>query len=110
MLILGVALMGIALLWPKIATSALVYDEQQAVEHQRAVAELHGLHDERPHNGEPLPSDVQARRDLVQERLNRSRAELVRARRIREEGGAVLRFIGVVLALAGLGVLFYQTA
>lgn len=105
---IGVVLILVSFLWPSISNGRGQWTTQQALEHQRASAELHQLSHKYDHelaegNGDAVLDELQAARTEY-ERLD---ADLEAARNHPVHFAMVLRILGVLVAVAG-GFIYYK--
>ena len=102
LIVTGVLLIALAPLWPRIASSSVFWDETEAEEYSASVTEMHHANTEAVLNQTKTKQVAAAR-----ERFQRNQAKLNRARQFRERGGRIMRWIGGITAIIGLGL--YQT-
>lgn len=109
LILLGLALFIVSLLWPLLVKPETVWSREQGLEQAKASSQLHRRTHEAAHAEISTSSDAkkaEARRlkEESQQRFDRSRAALQRAQSIRTRTPLVLRVLGLVLLIAGVGV------
>ena len=116
---IGMFLVVLSFLWPRIVGTEMVWSEEQARELSEASAEMHRLVHESAHGttqasqtdrshgetaGAASPNHEEGEPEALRaarERYRRSEAGLQRAQSLQQGPAAVFKWTGIVLALAG---------
>jgi hypothetical protein len=102
MLMVGVLLVGLSLVWARFVTGRSAWSDQQAREFQAASTKLHSLSHDFAHKAEH--GDTEAIRpdlDKAQAHFAELNAQLESARNRPARIATILRFTGLLLAVAG---------
>lgn len=107
LLLLGIALMAVSFCWRPIASTRFVWNEQQARDLNDASARLHELSERATQRtaSDTHDPEFETERQAAIDRFKTIQAEFDSARRFRNYGGHTARWIGVVAAFLGTGIL-----
>ncbi len=94
----GVLLILCSPLWVRIASSSLFWKKEAAQEYSAAVANMHYA------NVEAIRNPVNAKSAAVaQETFRQQQVRVARARQFRDQGGPIMRTLGGIMAVLGIG-------
>ena len=97
----GVLLILLSPMWNRIASSSVFWDETAVEEYSSTVVQRHHAMAEASINPSAAKSAKQA-----QEEFQQSQAKFNRARQFRQRGGPMMRMLGGILAVIGIGIYF----
>jgi hypothetical protein len=106
-IVLGLILLGVSFAWPRLIKDDQVWSDDQAHELSQAAASLHHMTHEAAEAQLKKTSDAERARwdaelKAAQDRYEKSRSQLDRAKRVRNTAAAVMRWSGVALLLIGI--------
>ncbi len=118
LIITGLLLMALSPLWPSVASSGLFWDDESALDYAESVAELHHAQTKASIENDPLLYDdenaierehtdahaAETHTLAAQQRFDEAQRKLVNARQFRNKGGTIMRWLGAVIAVIGLGI------